>query len=74
MRPKEALGAVPCQCGGFLERQLGAPSSSSEQKVESGLATKPVYYNRERHELQKAEGDRLLREHKTKEVLNEEKK
>ncbi len=74
MNPKNIVGAIPCQCGGFLERKLGAPSSSSEEKIDSPVATKPVYYNRQRHEWVKEQGDRMLREHKEKESLNEEKK
>gem|GEM_PF-3270749 len=74
MNLKDIKGAVPCQCGGFLERQMGAPSSSSEERVNSPLAVKPVYFNRQRYQWNKEQGDKLLREHNNKEDLNREKK
>ncbi len=74
MNVKNIIGAIPCQCGGFLERKLGAPSSSSEEKIDTDIAIKPVYYNRQRYEWNKEEGDRMVREHQNKEAQNKEKK
>ncbi len=74
MNVKDIKGAVPCQCGGFLERNIGAPSSSSEERIETDLATKPVYFNKQRYEWNKNEGDRLLKQHQEKEFLNKDSK
>jgi len=74
MDPKDVVGVMPCQCGGFLERQLSAPSSSSSELIMSGNLVQRVYYNSERSKMAHEQGDKLLKDQKEKEKLNEEKK
>ena len=65
-RLDEARGAVPCQCGGWLERQLSAPSSNAVESVDDGITIKPVHFDRERYNMARQQGDDILREQKKK--------
>ncbi len=72
---KDVVGVMPCgACGGFLERRLAPPSSSSSEFIDAGNLTKPVYYDSARHKMARQQGDKLLQDQKSKEKLNEEKK
>ncbi len=73
--PKDIIGAMPCgSCGGWLERQLSAPTSSNSEKIDPGNTTKPVYFDAERHKLAREQGDVIIRKQKEQENANEEKK
>ena len=71
--PKDVIGVMACQCGGFLERQLSAPSSSSSELVQCGKSVQRIFYNSDRRDMAREQGDKLIKEQKEKEKLNEEK-
>ena len=41
-KSKDVIDEIECECGGELERQLGAPNSSSTQFIDNGLQARRV--------------------------------
>jgi hypothetical protein len=66
-RPQDVKGVVPCHCGGWLERQMTAPSSNSVETIDSGANVKPIVFDRNRYDLAKEQGDTILKEKQEKE-------
>jgi hypothetical protein len=57
------IGVLPClNCGGFLERQIQPPNSSSVETIDNGAMARPVEFNREHQELRKKVSDDMVKE------------
>lgn len=65
----ETIGVIPClECGHWLERQLGAPTTNAVETIDDGALIKHVYYDKERVKMARQQGDDLLKELRKKET------
>ena len=64
---KDVKGIIPCQCSGWLERTLSAPSSNSTETIDTGSNIKTVSFDRNRYDLAKQQGDDMLASKKKRE-------
>lgn len=57
------IGVLGClDCGGFLERVLNGPNSSSVEIIDTGFQERPVEYNASQQELRKQVSEQMVRE------------
>lgn len=66
LKKEQVKGVLACQCGGFLERELNAPSSNAVESIDDGATVTPIYYDKERVQLARQQGDDLIQEQKKK--------
>ena len=63
LNPEDIRGVIPClECGHFLERVIGGPSSNSIEKIDNGFMTQPVEYDSNRNVLRKEASEKFLKE------------
>lgn len=61
-KPSQVKGVLPCQCGGFLERRITPPSSNSVELIDDGVVVKKTYFDAQRYELARKQGDDIIKE------------
>ncbi len=68
VNPEDVRGVIPCmECGGFLERVIGGPSSNSVETIDNGFMPRTVEFDSNRNDLRKEASNRFLRELEEKE-------
>ncbi len=65
--PDKVVGVIPCAaCGGYLEREIGGPSSNAVESVDNGFMVRAVDFDSNRNELRKVANEKFLRDLKDK--------